>query len=264
MDTTNQTATETAATFSHALAPNRSARYATVNSGDVFQAFQQNGLTLRTVVAQRLRKASLAKGAQHGLQRHVFRFDSGIVLPDGGKLEVLLRNSYDGTSSFGLSLGVFRIVCSNGLIAGTSFLKVSVPHAGNQAWARVEASIQKVLTEGPRLADTIDRWSARQLTEGRMMAFASTVARHLVPAGASVLNPAQLLTVRRYEDQTPDLWRVFNRVQENVLSGGLQYQVDGEPADKVHTTRRIRGAESLFRSNVALWDMANAVDAELV
>jgi hypothetical protein len=252
-----------AAKFSHAIAPGRSARYATVNSGDVFRAFEANGLSLRTVVAQKLRRASLDKGAQNGLQRHVFRFDSGITLPDGGRLEVLLRNSYDGTSSFGLSLGVFRIVCSNGLIAGTSFLKLSIPHTGSTVGVRVEESIRKVLTEGPRLTDTIERWGRNQLSEGRMMGFASTVARHIAPEGARLVNPGHLLSVRRSGDEKADLWTVFNRVQENVLAGGLQYQVDGEPVEKVHTMRRIRGAEALFRSNIALWDFANAVDAQV-
>lgn len=248
--------------FIHNHAPNRSARYMTVNSGDVMNTFTQAGLTLRTVVPQKLRKASVAQG-RDGLQRHVFRFDTGITLPDNSRLEVLLRNSYDGTTSFGLNLGVFRIVCSNGLIAGSTFLRLAIPHAGTDVWARVQAGIAKILSEGPRMADTIERWRGVRLNDGAMSVFASRVATSMLPAGATVFNAPTLLSARRSDDALPDLWTTFNRLQENALSGGLHYRLPTDPENKVRHTRRIRGSESLFKTNVALWDLANETEAEV-
>jgi len=35
------------------------------------------------------------------------------------------------------------------------------------------------------------------------------------------ITPAQLLAPRRYADEGKDLWHTFNRVQENVIAGGL-------------------------------------------
>lgn len=249
--------------FSHILAPNRSNRYSTVNSGEVLQRFTQAGLVLRTVVPQKLRRASVAAG-RDGLQRHVFRFDTGIVLPGNSKLEVLLRNSYDGTTAMGLSLGVFRIVCSNGLIAGETFLRQSVTHTGSNVWDRVSDAIRKVLSEGPRMADTIERWSAKRMSDEYAVGFAERVAARMLPTGATILNAPKLLAARRPEDANPDLWTTFNRVQENMLSGGLHYRLPTDTADKTRHTRKIRGSESLFRANVQLWDMASEVDAELV
>lgn len=254
----------TAAKFTHAIAPNRSARYMTVNSGDILQAFTQSGLTLRTVVPQKLQKKSIALGKKvDGLQRHVFRFDTGITLPDNSRLEILLRNSYDGTTAFGLNIGVFRIVCSNGLIAGTTFLRESITHSGSDVMGRVQAGIARVMTEGPRMADTIARWQSLELPESTQAAFAYRAARAMLPDGARILNPEVTLKARRSEDGTQDLWTTFNRIQENVLSGGIHYTLPTNP-EKVRYTRRTRGAESLFKSNVALWDLASEVEGEVV
>lgn len=250
--------------FSHAIAPGRSSRYETVNSGMVQECFASHNLTLRSVTAKKLNQKSLAKGAMNGLQKHIFRFDTGIALPDNSKLEVLLRNSYDGSTAFGLSLGVFRLVCSNGLIVGTSFINVSIPHVGQGIWDRVSQGISRVLTEGPRLADTIERWRSVELNQDRMLAFAQRAAAKLLPENSTVLNPESLIRIRRTGDQTADLWTVFNRIQENVTNGGLHYRTEGDALDKVRHTRRIRGADKLFKSNVALWDLASETEAEVV
>jgi hypothetical protein len=245
--------------FSHAIAPNRSARYSTVNSGDVLKVFMDKGLSLRTVIQQKVRKTHAHKD---GLQRHVFRFNTGLTVADG-QLDVLLRNSYDGTTAFGLSLGVFRIVCSNGLIAGTTFLRVNVPHSGKDVWSRVADGISRVMTEAPRMQDTVGRWSVKVMPSDMIERFAERVGKAMLPDGATILNPAKLLTVRRGEDTGADLWTVFNRVQENAMGGGLQYQLPTDAPGKVRHTRRIRGAESVFRTNVGLWDLANETEAEL-
>jgi len=249
--------------FSHALAPNRSPRYSTVDSGEVLRRFLDAGLMLRTVVPQKLRRKSIEAG-RDGLQKHIFRFDTGISLPDNSKLEVLLRNSYDGTAAFGLSLGVFRIVCSNGLVAGTTFMRESVTHSGSNVWDRVSAGIAKVLAQGPKMADTIERWSAKQLTDGRAAGFAMKVAETMLPTGALIHNATSLLGARRTEDAKADLWTTFNRIQENTLAGGLLYRLPTDDESKVRRTRIARGADSVFKTNVALWDLANEVDGEVV
>ena len=66
----------------------------------------------------------------------------------------------------------------------------------------------------------------------------------------------QLLSVRRPEDEAPTLWNVFNRVQENVLSGGFQshsflYQRRG-------TVRQVERVDYRVKINRGLWDAAMA------
>lgn len=69
-----------------------------------------------------------------------------------------------------------------------------------------------------------------------------------VPIDAQQLNQA-----RRFDDRGADLWRTFNRVQENLIQGGLQ----GRNANGGRTTtRRVTGVSENIRLNRALWTIA--------
>ena len=45
--------------------------------------------------------------------------------------EIVMVNSHDGTSAYQLIPGVFRVVCSNGLVSGKHMGEIRVPHKGN-------------------------------------------------------------------------------------------------------------------------------------
>jgi Domain of unknown function (DUF932) len=119
------------------------------------------------------------------------------------------------------------------------------------------------------------------LTNGEQDAFAQ--AAHAVRFADSEgkvttpIMPAQLLEPRRREDVGNDLWRTFNRVQENVIAGGLsaiQRDASGRRVRRV-STRRINGIDQDVRLNRALWQLAaklaelkgatpKVIDAEVV
>jgi hypothetical protein len=57
------------------------------------------------------------------------------------------------------------------------------------------------------------------------------------------------LTARRYDDQKNDLWTTYNRVQENVIKGGIR-QVNRRKS------RGVNGIDENLRLNKALWTLA--------
>lgn len=64
---------------------------------------------------------------------------------------------------------------------------------------------------------------------------------------------AQILTPRRYEDRQDDLWTTYQRLQENLLKGGLP----GRTAKgKRSHTRAVNGIDGDVKLNRALWVMA--------
>lgn len=69
---------------------------------------------------------------------------------------------------------------------------------------------------------------------------------------------AQLLTCRRGEDLRGDLWSVFNRIQENVLRGGLSRR---SPTGRLVRSWRITSIREDVRLNSGLWDLAEAMVA---
>ena len=62
-----------------------------------------------------------------------------------------------------------------------------------------------------------------------------------------------LLAARRDADQGPTLWNVFNRVQENVIRGGLQYL---NANNRTVQTRGLTRVKRTVGFNMDLWNMA--------
>jgi hypothetical protein len=58
------------------------------------------------------------------------------------------------------------------------------------------------------------------------------------------------------DDAGDDLWTVFNRVQENLLGGGLVRRTE---SGRLSRTRRITSIRQDVRLNSRLWDLAEEV-----
>ncbi|CAA0297844.1 UPF0380 protein yafZ [Klebsiella oxytoca 10-5244] len=60
-----------------------------------------------------------------------------------------MLNSHDGSLSYQMLPGLFRGVCTNGLVSGPSFGEVWVPHKGNV--------VEKVIEEPNEVRGVFDR-----------------------------------------------------------------------------------------------------------
>lgn len=70
---------------------------------------------------------------------------------------------------------------------------------------------------------------------------------------APPISADKLLTPRRWEDKQDDLWMTFQRVQENMIKGGLTGR---DAKGKKTTTRAIKGIDGDVKLNRALWMIA--------
>ena len=80
---------------------------------------------------------------------------------------------------------------------------------------------------------------ARNLVKDDQLQFAGRALALKYPnVSESGMIPAQLLTIRRREDIADDLYTVLNRVQENLLRGGLcrraAWSADPDSAGHLH------------------------------
>ena len=58
---------------------------------------------------------------------------------------------------------------------------------------------------------------------------------------------------RRFEDRRDDLWTTFNRLQENLVKGGLEGRSRNGRATR---TRPVNGIDQNVKLNRALWVLA--------
>lgn len=245
--------------FASAPHASRSERYAYIPTVDVLNGLEREGFHVVKAMQSRSRIPGKAEFTKHMLRlRHESTAD--LVTVGESIPEVVLINSHDGTSAYQLLAGLFRLVCSNGMVVADSLVgSLKVQHSGNVTAKVIEGSF-KVLENTGKAVDAARSWSGIELSDDEALAFAQ--GAHTIRFGAedTTINPVRLLAARRQDDVGSDLWRTFNRVQENVIRGGLQ-GLNATGTRRV-SSRAIRGIDGDVRLNTALWQLAERM-AEL-
>jgi hypothetical protein len=169
--------------------------------------------------------------------------------------EIVFLNSHDGTSAYQLRMGLFRVVCTNGLIVSRgAFPAYCVSHRGNVVDEVVAAALG-IAERFESLAGQVERMEQRRMRKDEQIDFASrALAIRVEDIVQSGMQPSALLAARRVEDLGDDLWSVLNRVQENLLRGGLSRR---SASGRLTRTRRISSIREDVRINGRLWDLAS-------
>jgi hypothetical protein len=232
-----------------------SSRYGFVPTVDVVEELSNRGL-VPVFAGQTM---SRDQGNRY-FAKHLLRFRPQYAPTVAGQSvpEVVLMNSHDGSSGFKLWLGLFRMVCCNGLIISDGILgQVSVAHRSNAAEIVGNKSID-FMGQLDHIEDRVQRFMDRVLTPLEQGQLAETAAQlrwgNDRPAG---LNHNDLLIGRRLEDAGNSLWNTLNRIQENVVKGGVNLN----RPNRRSTTRVLRSVSDDARINAQLWEAADALVA---
>jgi hypothetical protein len=127
-----------------------------------------------------------------------------------------------------------------------------VPHRGDIVDEVITGALR--ISEQFEMAGQVERMESRQLLGDEQLAFAhAAMAVRYPDMGEASMQSAQLLRCRRSEDAPDNLWSTLNRVQENLLRGGLTRTAAN---GRLHDTRRISSLREDVRINGLLWDLA--------
>lgn len=173
---------------------------------------------------------------------------------------IIMTNSHDGYNSFKFMLGVFRLVCSNGLIVcDNQMVNMSIRHI-NYTFEELRRIVAQAIEEVPNIVNTMNKMRTIELSEEQK----KNIARSMFKIRKNVEEDAQIevsdevlediLTPVRPEDFRNDLWTVFNICQEKMIKGGFS------ASSKNNKTRKQRGITSIKKDmefNQRLWGVAS-------
>lgn len=236
----------------------RSERYAYIPTSEVVDGMRAQGFA--PVFAKQGRSRIEGKAE---FTKHLIRFrrvdEIEVSRRIGGLYpEVVIVNSHDGTSSYKVMAGLMRMVCLNGLVVAHKELSsVTIHHKGDVTSQVIEGSFE-VLADSRRALDVAEEWSGITLGHEEQMIMAE--AAHIIRFGdaegnvTTPIKPQALLTPRRREDRTNDLWTVGNVIQENAIRGGLSGRGrDANNRPRRTTSREVTGIDADVKINRALW-----------
>lgn len=233
--------------------PSTSVKYRFISTRDVIEAFSRRGFTVASS-----RQAYVRRPDKQGFQHHVVQLrptDTALLNVGDSELRVIITNSHCGSAALTLTLGLYRLVCSNGLaVSNGTFESVRVKHIGQGLDQQVAEYIERITIAAESLRFAVASMQNRSLSRFEQMCFAQSIIEKRFTEEQRAARPNlinDVLTSRRHEDSDNTLWSVYNRVQENIIKGFTSSD-DGN---------RVRGVKSIDRDlklNQELWTLAMA------
>ena len=168
--------------------------------------------------------------------------------------QIMIQNNHRGWGRFKFEIGIFRLVCTNGLvIKSADYGTFEMRHLG-YSFEELKELVEKAIAILPTVVEKINTLSAKEMTEKEMRQFAERAIQ--VRFGEEKLVDAseiqQVLEATRDADRGNNLWVVMNRVQEHLVRGGFTTI----SADKKE--RKVRKITNMLKDvelNQKLWEL---------
>jgi hypothetical protein len=231
----------------------RGERYSFIPTIQVLDGLRAEGFQPFEVRQTRVKDQGRREHTKHLVRlRHASSIESAV----GEEVpEIILINSHDGTSSYQLLAGFFRFVCSNGLIAGDVCNDIRVRHSGNVVNDVIEGSF-RVLDNVEEIGSRIETYKSISLKPEEQALFANAALQLRWDEDKAPVEAERILRARRWADNGSDLWTTFNRVQENLVKGGVAGRAS---TGRRLTTRAVGGVTENVKLNRALWTLADGL-----
>ena len=244
-------------------------KYSYINTKSIVEEVEKRGWSLVKQSQAKVRKVE-----KHGFQRHLLIFENpeyndysstGTIQ---GRNQLAIRNSHDVSSSLQMFMGHMRLACANQIFAkdfGSEGFYESIKHIGgddktNEAITKFELLVGKMNT----FRSIINQLSHTPLTKEQEWEFAERAIKIRFNGSPFIENitPNMILESRRIEDNSRDAWTIFNKVQENVIKGGIPVTTDkiNKNGSKFKfSTRGIRSINTLPDLNNSLLNALHEV-----
>ena len=223
--------------------PSVKSRYVHINTMDVIeQVLNSGGWNITKAIGK----------DQYGYHQVILTQNDSFENTDRlGKLfpQIKVISSHDGTTKFQMLMGIFRLICDNGLVApmkNTSETN-TVKHIGIDT-DYVNGVIENTLSNGYGIIGKISKMRNTDIFEDAKIDLINTalltkgrIHENEATNFVSKLNDKtyeSICQINRPQDAGNNIWNVFNTVQENVLRGN--YTVYGEKNRKARPVTDFR------------------------
>ena len=233
-------------------------RYTFVPTYTVLEKFLDHGWQIDKAIEVNTRTE-----ANKNFQKHaITMLHPDLPMVNGSKVTTTLINSHNRTSGLTLATGALRMICSNGMFVCEDLIpRYTVRHTGNIDTDIIDVE-HRIIESAPVVCQKIESFSMITLDQAEQELFAKTALLmkygEVNPESSQVelvsapIHHKQLLSTRRREDYSPDLYTTFNKVQENLVRGGLRGRAT---TGRRMSTRGVTGIDQNVKLNQMLWSL---------
>lgn len=240
--------------FAEERAARTSEKYGFIPTIDCVRGLEKAGFYPVSATQTKSRNPELV-----GKSKHMIRFRKSEAVEVGGVVpEIVMINSHDGSTSYQLKAGIYRLVCSNGMIVGNDMFALNIPHRGNVVEKVVEGA-NNLINLVPECIDKALNWQSIVLSERATLQYVKEAASLRWDTEKMDVDFLEMIKPRRMADAQNNLWTTFNMVQENLIRGGLVYRnrVSNPAIERVreHKARSVNSVYDNVRLNTKLWNL---------
>ena len=220
-----------------------SEKYTVANTYTVIQDMEKLGWKVVRAAQRRATKKSSGRFSYHmvALQNPDIKITKQV---DGGEEivecfpQIILTNSHDGLSCFQFRVGLYRCICSNGLVISDAELSEFKIRHIYYSFENLRAVVGRILEALPSKVERMSQMSNVLLSEDQKLDFAKKALSIRKGVKEEELQMDEetykdLLTPVRKEDEGSSLWNVYNVLQEKIVKGGYTTAEEGKKARKV-------------------------------
>lgn len=233
--------------------PGVSAKYQFVSTREILNALEDRGWEPFNVQIKHANKVENQGYEKHLIRLRNVKYNQSSL--QGVVPEIVLMNSHDAGNSFQLMAGMFRVVCSNGLITATNLYGSSrIVHVG-YAVEKVYCAVDQIEHSFEQIISKIKDFQQIELSREETEDYAVKACLLRWEEG-KLPSTTILLRLHRQEDTKPTLWNVYNVIQENMLRGAHGGWYQGRRRVSIRATRNI---DLTVKINLGLWKLAEEI-----
>ncbi len=210
-------------------------RYKQVNTYKVIENIQKTmpGWYITYVKETHIRKPELRPYTHHVVKLENSKYKMPGV---ADKIQLVISNSHNGVSKFEFYFGIFRVICSNGLIVwDKKFGAINKKHFTD--YDTINEYILSCVHQSKKLIELFDTFNKRILTKAEKidLAIKGLHSRYQYKNSYIELMYDELkarydidaiVKPLREEDEGNSLWLVYNVIQERITKGEYYAKVD--------------------------------------
>ena len=192
---------------------------------DVVQKLQKEGWMINGVDEQRNKKSRKITNNYVQMTHPDFAIKNKQG-KDEAYSSITISNSCSGNQPLQMSLGAYRMVCSNGLVRFDEHAETEKIKHIEINYRDLDRFVHSMNDKAQEVIAQLNTWKQQNLTAEQIKKFAYNAAKLRFNETDEDFNPDALLQVNRVEDEDNDVWTVFNRIQENLTHDVKDKQTD--------------------------------------
>jgi hypothetical protein len=235
----------TPSVFATSPSPKMSKKYTFVPTIDIVEKFDREGWKVYSA-----KQIGSGKYGQHEIRLR----NGGLPNVGDSLIEAVIKNSHNGLSTFSVTSGLHRLVCSNGLtVPETVADKISVRHT-NFDLGVVRQITDQFAAKLPILERSVNKMETTFLDDEQRLDFANKSLEIRWKTGSlPKFDVNTLLSPKREEDLGASVWKTFNVIQEKFIRGGIDYSSN---RGSILSSKGLGNFLKINKVNSELWELA--------